>query len=85
MLNMTPGQSIRFFSHQTRHDIRSALEHALAGRVPPPPPFQYIGTSSHKRRIYTEEKVKVVAAVFLAALDVVHPDDLKKRTNCTRI
>ena len=43
---------------------------------------------SHHRRIYTEEKVKVVAAVwgteftqFLAALAFLHKDDMKKRMN----
>ena len=46
----------------------------------------------HRRRIYTEEKAKVVAAVwgtefiqFLAALAVLHQDDKKKRMKCTRI
>ena len=41
---------------------------------------------SHRRRIYTEEKAKVVATVwgtehiqFLAVLAVLHQDDLKKR------
>ena len=40
----------------------------------------------HRRRIYTEEKAKVGAAVwwteliqFLAALDIFHQDDLKNR------
>ena len=44
------------------------------------------------RRIYAEEKAKVVAAVrgtefitFLAALAVLHQDDMKKIMNCTRI
>ena len=43
-----------------------------------------------RRRIYTGEKVKVVAAVwgteliqFLAALAVLLQDELKKRINCT--
>ena len=43
---------------------------------------------SHSRRIKTEEKAKVVAAAwgaeliqFLAALAVLHQDDLKKRIN----
>ena len=47
---------------------------------------------SYKKRINTEEKAKVVAAVwgteriqFLAALAVLHWDDLKKRMNCTRM
>ena len=42
----------------------------------------------HKRRIYTEEKVKVVVAIwgtefiqFLAALGILHQDDLKNRMN----
>ena len=42
----------------------------------------------HRRRIYTEEKAKVVAAVwgteciqFLATLAVLHQDDMKKRMN----
>ena len=42
----------------------------------------------HRRGIDTEEKAMVVAAVwgtewikFLAALDILHPDDLKKRMN----
>ena len=41
-----------------------------------------------KRRFYTEEKVKVVVAVwgtnyiqFLAALAVLHQDDIKKKMN----
>ena len=40
----------------------------------------------HRRRIYSEEKAKVVAAVlraefiqFLAALAVLHQDDMKKK------
>ena len=44
------------------------------------------------RRIYTEEKAKVVAAVwgieciqFLAALAVLHQDYMKKRMNYTRM
>ena len=43
---------------------------------------------AHKRRFYTEEKVKVVVAVwgtnyiqFLAALAVLHQDDMKIRMN----
>ena len=43
---------------------------------------------SHRRRIYTEEKAKVVAVVwgteliqFLAAPAILHQDDLKNRTN----
>ena len=42
----------------------------------------------HRRRINTEEKAKVVAAVggteciqFLAALAILHQDELKKRMN----
>ena len=42
----------------------------------------------HRRRIYTEEKAKVVAAVwetellqFLAVLAIFHQDDLKNRMN----
>ena len=49
-------------------------------------------TGNHRRRIYTEEKAKIVAAVWgtqfiqsLAALDILHQDDMKKRMNCTRI
>ena len=44
----------------------------------------------HRRRIYTEEKAKVVAASwatellqFLAALAILHPDKLKNRLICT--
>ena len=44
---------------------------------------------SHRKRIYTEEKAKFVAAVtgtefikFLAVLAVLQ-DDMKKRMNCT--
>ena len=44
----------------------------------------------HRRRIYTEEKAKVVSAVwgtdfihFLAVLAVLYQDDMKKRMNCT--
>ena len=40
----------------------------------------------HRRRIYTEDKAKVVSAVwraefipFLAVLAVLHQDDMKKR------
>ena len=47
---------------------------------------------SHSRRIDTEEKAKVVAAVwgpklikFLAALAILHQDDMKKRMNYTRM
>ena len=46
----------------------------------------------HRRRINTEEKATVVAAVwgteciqFLAALAILHQDELKKRMNCTRL
>ena len=46
------------------------------------------GSPYCRRRINTEEKAKVVAAVwvteliqFLAALDILHQDDLKKRIN----
>ena len=39
--------------------------------------------------IYTEEKAKVVAAVwgteFIKFLAVLHQDDMKKRINCTGI
>ena len=45
-----------------------------------------------RRRINTEEKAKVVAAVwrdiiikFLAVLAVLHLDDLKNKMNCTRM
>ena len=45
-----------------------------------------------RRRIKKEEKAKVVAAIwgteiikFLAALAVLHEDDLKNRMNCTRM
>ena len=45
----------------------------------------------HRRRIYTEEKAKVVAAdwgtelrQFLAALAILHQDDLKNTIICTR-
>ena len=48
------------------------------GEIPP----------QHRRRIKTEEKAKVVAAdclkefiQFLAALEILHQDDLKKRMN----
>ena len=44
-----------------------------------------------RKKIMTEEKAKVVAAVwgteliqFLAALAILHQDDLKIRMNCTR-
>ena len=46
----------------------------------------------HRKRIKTEEKAKVVAAVwgekfikFLAALAILHQDDMMKRINCTRM
>ena len=45
-------------------------------------------SANHRRRIYTEKKAKVVAAVwgtefieFLAALAILHQDDLKTRMN----
>ena len=45
---------------------------------------------TYRRRIYTEEKTKVVADVwrtefiqFLSALAVLHQDDMLKRMNCT--
>ena len=45
----------------------------------------------HRRRMYTEEKAKVVAAVggtellqFLAPLAILHQEDLKNRMICTR-
>ena len=41
------------------------------------------------RRIYTEEKAKVVAAVwgtdFIPFLAILHQDDAKKRMNYTRM
>ena len=47
-----------------------------------------VDISDHRRRINTGEKAKVVAAVwgtefiqFLAALAILHQDDLKKRMN----
>ena len=50
-----------------------------------------MGNIKHRRRIKTDEKAKVVAAAwvaelikFLAALSVLHQDDLKNRMNCTR-
>ena len=46
----------------------------------------------HRKRIYAEEKAKVVAAVwvtefiqFLAVLAILHQDKLKNRMNCTRM
>ena len=46
---------------------------------------------SHRRRINTEEKAKVVAAAwvkelikFLAALAILRQDDFKNRLICTR-
>ena len=46
----------------------------------------------HRRRISTEEKAKVVAAVwgtefnqFLAELAILYYEDLKNRMNCTRL
>ena len=46
----------------------------------------------HRRRINTEEKAKVVAAVwgtefiqFLAALAILHQDEMKNRLICTRM
>ena len=49
-------------------------------------------SANHRRRIYTENKAKVVAAVwgtefieFLATLAILHQDDMKKRINCTRM
>ena len=48
--------------------------------------------TEQSRRIYTEEKAKVVAAVlgtefiqFVAALVILHKDYMKKRMNCTRM
>ena len=50
--------------------------------------IQVLHAPIHRRRVQTEEKAKVVAAVwrteliqFLAALAIVHPDDLKKGMN----
>ena len=64
------------------------MEHALAGRVPPPP-FQYIGTSSHKRRIYCIQKIKVrlllaalgdtIDSIPCRAIAIWHHDDRKNR------
>ena len=52
----------------------------------------YTVQCGHRRRIYTEDKEKVVASVwgtecirFLAALAVLHQDDMKKMINCTRM
>ena len=48
--------------------------------------------SHQRRRIYTEENAKVVAAVWgqnllnsFAALAILHQDDMTKRTNCNRM
>ena len=45
----------------------------------------------HRRRIKTEEKAKVVVVAWgtelikvLAALDILHQDNLKNSSNCTR-
>ena len=53
--------------------------------------FRMRGVGVHRRRIKTEEKAKVVAAArrtelvqFLAALAILHQDNLKNRKNCTR-
>ena len=53
-------------------------------------PEQMKDTAVHRRRIYTEDKVKVVAAVrgttfnpFLATLAIFHQDNLKNRTNAS--
>ena len=50
--------------------------------------FQILQDAGYRRRIYTEEKAKVVAAVwgaeciqFLAALAILHQDGTKKRMN----
>ena len=50
--------------------------------------FRRHGVRAYSRRIKTEEKTKVVAAVlrtelipFLAAQDIFHQDELKKRMN----
>ena len=51
-----------------------------------------IAVCKQRRRIYTEETAKVIAAVWgieliqlLATLSVLHQDDMKKRMNCTRM
>ena len=56
-----------------------ATERSMAGGKRPRGP-------EHRRRIYTEEKAKIVAAVwrteliqFLAVVAFLHQDDLKKR------
>ena len=48
--------------------------------------------SNHRRRIYTEEKTKVITAVwwtefiqYRATLAILHQDDIKKRINCIRM
>ena len=47
---------------------------------------------NHRSKTHTEEKANVVAAVWgaelmpvLAALAILHLDDLRKRVNCTRM
>ena len=54
-------------------------------------PTQLFKSRNHRRRIYTEEKAKVVAAAwgtaflqFLAAQANLHQDDLKNGVNCIR-
>ena len=49
------------------------------------------GILAYRRRVYTEENAKVVAASWgtellhlLAALAILHKDDLKNRIICTR-
>ena len=61
-----------------RH-VKATERRSMAGGKRPRGP-------EHRRRIYTEEKAKVVAAVwrteliqFLAVLAFLHQDDLKKR------
>ena len=63
----------------------------LCARTQPSTRSAYI-QYTHRRRIKTEEKAKVVAAIWgtefiqlLAALGVFHQDDMKKRMFCTRM
>ena len=49
-------------------------------------------SGDHRRRIYTDEKTKVVAVSwviellqFLSKLAILHKDELKNGVNCTRI